>query len=157
MNHKIYTFDEQATFVCPNCNKTKTINIAKFKKTKRVVKVNLKCSCGHSLETLLERRNYRRKETTLPGIFSRPIERSGVERGNIVIMDISRAGLKFKSHVRAEFNIGDKLLIDFHLNDKEKSFIKKEAIIKNICRDDMIGAQFCATDFYGKIGEYIFS
>ena len=74
-----------------------------------------------------------------------------------MIMDLSRAGAKFKSHVKKEFEVGDRLCIDFYLNNKEKTFIKKDAVIKNINNEDMIGVQFCSTDFYGKIGEYIFS
>jgi len=156
MVQKIYTFDNKASFACPKCKKSKTVNIKKYQKTKQRVKVNCKCPCGHSFEALLERRNYRRKETTLPGIFSRTVGATGIERGNIVIMDLSRAGLKFKSHVKAEFRIGDRLCIDFHLNDREKSFIKKDAIIKNISLDSQIGTQFNSTDFFGKIGAYLF-
>jgi len=157
MDYKIYTSDNKATFVCPNCNKTKTVRIARFKKTQQKVNIKFTCVCGHYREALLERRNFRRKKTTLPGIFSRHIEKSGIEKGNMVVMDISRAGVKFKSHVPADFTVGDRLCVDFHLNNREKTFIKKEAIVKNIAKGDMVGVQFCSTDFYGKIGEYIFS
>jgi len=156
MAYRIYIFDNKASFVCPKCKKSKTINVKKYKKTKKKVKVNCKCPCGNSFEALLERRSYHRKEITLPGIYSRSLEANGIEKGNIVIMDLSRAGLKFKSHVKAEFRIGDRLSIDFHLNDKEKSFIKREAVIRNISHDSLIGAQFDSSDFYGKIGAYLF-
>ncbi len=156
MTYRIYIFGNKASFICPKCKKSKTVNVKKYKKTNKKVRVNCKCPCGHSFEALLERRNYRRKEIALPGIFSRSLKTIGIEKGNIVIMDLSRAGLKFKSHVKAEFRIGDRLCIDFHLNDKEKSFIKKEAVIRNISPDLLIGTQFNATDFYGKIGAYLF-
>lgn len=156
MVHRLYTFDNKASFVCPKCHKTKTVNVRKYTKAKKKVAVKCKCSCGHTIEAILERRNYRRKETTLPGIYSRSTKANGIEKGNIVITDISRAGLKFKSHVNAEFRIGDRLCIDFHLNDSEKSFIKKEAVIRNVSQDLHIGAQFSSTEFYGKIGAFLF-
>jgi len=156
MDNKVFTFNKAATFVCPQCGNIRTIDASKLIKVKQRIKVNCKCPCGHSFMAFLERRNYQRKETTLPGIYSRKINDKEVERGQIVVTDLSRSGRRFKPHIEPAFKVGDKLYIVFNLNDKEKSLIQKKAVITNISKEMNVGLEFCQKETYGKIGAYLF-
>ena len=48
----------------------------------------------------------------------------------MIVTDVSRTGLKIKINTKRDFFIGDKLIVEFHLDDKNRSLIKKECIIK---------------------------
>jgi len=156
MDYKVFTFNEKATFFCPKCKNVKTIDASKFIKIKKKIKINCKCPCGHSFEAFLERRNCQRKETTLPGIYSRKINGKEVERGQIVVTDLSRSGMRFRPHVEPAFKVGDRLHIVFNLNNKDKSLIQKKAVIMNISKEMNVGLEFCQKETFGKIGEYLF-
>lgn len=47
-----------------------------------------------------------------------------------MVKDLSRSGLGFESKVKNELRIGDKLLVEFRLNDKNKTLIIKEVVIR---------------------------
>ena len=57
--------ENMATFACPSCKKTKTIDASKYKNTEKAVKVKCKCKCGHAYVAIFERRMFFRKETNL--------------------------------------------------------------------------------------------
>lgn len=156
MNHKVQVFDNHATFVCPRCENTKTVNVAEYKKVNKKVSVLCKCPCGHSYTALLERRNYERKPTVLPGVYSRSVSGLGVEKGQIVVVELSRSGLKFKPRDTTGLKIGDKLTVFFNLNDDAQSLIKKKTVIMNINEGMHVGTEFCSTEPYGKIGAFLF-
>jgi c-di-GMP-binding flagellar brake protein YcgR len=156
MTYKVFTFNEMATFVCPKCENVKTIDASRYIKIKKKIKVNCKCPCGHSFQAFLERRNYQRKEITLPGIYSRTINSEEVEKGQIVVTDLSRSGMRFRPHIKPAFKIGDQLHIVFNLNDKDTSLIQKKALIMNISDEMNVGLEFCQKETYGKIGAYLF-
>ncbi len=156
MIHKVFAFNDMATFICPKCENVKTIDVGRFIKIAATVKVNCKCPCGHSFQAYLERRNYQRKEITLPGIYSRKIDGEEVEKGQIVVTDLSRSGMRFKPHIQPAFKIGDQLYIVFNLNDQDKSLIQKKAVVMNISDEMHVGLEFCQKETYGKIGAYLF-
>ncbi len=156
MDPKVYVFDDHATFVCPKCENTKTVNVSQYKKASKEINVNCKCPCGHSHTAFLERRNYERKETTLSGIYSRLIDGKHMEKGKIVVTELSRSGLKFRPSVQTGFNIGDEVTISFSLTDDENSLIKKKIKIMNIHDDMDVGTEFITKETYGKIGAYLF-
>ena len=156
MTYKVFTFNEMATFVCPKCENVKTIDASRYIKIKKKIKENCKCPCGHSFQAFLERRNYQRKEITLPGIYSRTINSEEVEKGQIVVTDLSRSGMRFRPHIKPAFKIGDQLHIVFNLNDKDTSLIQKKALIMNISDEMNVGLEFCQKETYGKIGAYLF-
>jgi len=152
MTYKVFTFNDMATFVCPKCENVKTIDASRFIKIKKRIKVNCKCPCGHSFQAFLERR----KEITLPGIYSRKINNEEVEKGQIVVTDLSRSGMRFRPHIKPAFKIGDQLHIVFNLNDKDTSLIQKKALIMNISDEMNVGLEFCQKETYGKIGAFLF-
>lgn len=156
MAHKVFILNNKATFVCPKCDNVKTIDAEPYAKAESEVQVNFTCPCGHSFEAIMERRNYLRKDITLPGIYCRFSNGKEIEKGQMVVMDLSRAGLKFKPHVQAAFQIGDQIQIAFTLNDYQKTLIEKTATIMNINEEMFVGMEFCEKEPYGKIGKLLF-
>lgn len=151
--------DNKAIVICPKCEKSKTIDVSKDIGSKYLVRLQHKCSCGYLYIVLLERRKRHRKIVNLPGTFIYSVAKEQVDKGLMTIQDITRAGLCFKldANTKQKFNIGDKFLLEFHLDDKSRSLIKKEAIIRNI-RGPFIGVEFSSVDLYDRaLGLYMFS
>jgi len=150
--------DNTATFICPECGKTKTANVEKYKQIDKVVKVKIKCPCGYAYTVVLEKRRHYRKETNFSGVYTHIASGKEAGRGRITIVDISQSGLKLKLCVAPKMEAGDKLIVEFHLDDKAKTLIKKEGIVRSLF-GMKIGLEFCAVDLsnpYDKaIGFYL--
>ena len=104
------------------------------------------------------------------------------QKGEMTVLDVSRAGLKLElSHVHLkvkehdvttvtgekatfdhkvkkpvdEINVGDKLLVEFRLDDTKKTLIKKEVIIRWM-KMPYVGVQFSSKALFdGALGFYM--
>ena len=139
------TAHKMATFICPACRRTKTVDVTKNKTLARAVKVRVKCPCGHVYSVQLERRRHYRKETDLPGAFFRLKSGKKIGHGSMVVKDISRSGLRCKLNSRINLKVGDTILVEFHLDDRQRSHIKKEAVVRIITNNE-IGVEFSSMD-----------
>jgi hypothetical protein len=77
----------------------------------------------------------------------------------MTIQDITRAGLSFMldESESQKLNIGDHLLLEFHLDNESGSLIKKRGVISNM-RGPYIGVEFSSVDLYDRaLGQYMFS
>ena len=151
--------DNKAIVICPKCEKSKTIDVSEDIGSKYLVRLQHKCSCGYLYIVLLERRKRHRKIVNLPGTFICSVSKDQADKGLMTIQDITRAGpcIKLDANTKQKFNIGDKFLLEFHLDDKARSLIKKEAIIRNV-RGPFIGVEFSSVDLYDRaLGLYMFS
>ncbi len=141
-----------ATFICPECQKAKTTNVAKYKHIETAIKVNCKCPCGHKYKVLLERRKFNRKELNLPGKY---ICLKNDDRGLMTVADISRTGLGLRLNVERKFDKGEKLLLEFNLDDRERSFIKREVYVRSV-NGLAVGCEFCRHDHqHDALGPYL--
>jgi hypothetical protein len=105
----------------------------------------------------LEKRKQYRKETNLPGTYIHFIDGQPQNRGLMTIEDISTKGVKIKLNVKQNFAIGDQMKVEFHLDDAQRTLIKKTVIIRNQ-RDQHIGAEFAPFETVDKaLGFYLFS
>lgn len=160
MTEKVFIYkDNKAIIICPNCEKSKTVDVSEELGSKYLVRLKHKCSCGYLYIVLLERRKRHRKITNLQGTYSLLVSEKQAANGLMTIQDITRAGLCFKldDSAKQRFNIGDKLLLEFHLDDKSRSLIKKEGVVRNI-RGSYIGVEFSSVDLYDRaLGLYMFS
>lgn len=59
----------------------------------------------------------------------------------MTVKDLSGSGVKIKLNVEKDFKIGDIISVEFRLNDKQRSPIKKNAVIKKIS-DLYLGLEF---------------
>jgi hypothetical protein len=158
MNPKVYVTSKQmATFSCPQCNRSKTVDVSKYATLDKIVKVGVKCPCGHSYKAILEKRKQYRKETNLPGTYVHFVEGQPQNRGLMTIKNLSTSGVNVQLNVKQNFVIGDQMQLEFHLDDAHRTLIKKTVIIKNQ-RDLFIGAEFAPFDTVDKaLGFYLFS
>ncbi len=73
------------------------------------------------------------------------------------VIDVSRNGLKLQlvSGAQRNFQVGEKLLVEFQLNDQTKSHLKKEVVVKTVNRQ-FIGTEFVSDNFYeNALGFYL--
>ncbi len=127
-----------ATLVCPNCGTIKHIAAERFRHIRHTVTV--RCRCQKILTILFDfRRNYR-KQTNLTGMYEIATQ-GGIGGGLIHIHNISRGGLGFTISGLHRIEKGQELLLEFQLNDKMKTVLKKRVIVKSV-QQNTIGCQF---------------
>ena len=154
MAEAVRVINNMATFMCPECVKAKTIDVSKYKDSGIPVQVKCKCPCGHSFSVYLEKRKHPRKEVTLPGIYAYFMSGKEVFREQILVLNLSLSGMRFKLYEDRDVAVGDKYLVTFNLNDPNRSLIKKEVVVRNV-NDLQIGAEFCSEDQFNEIEAYL--
>jgi hypothetical protein len=128
--------DQTATFVCPQCQKPKIMDVSKYAARNTQIKLKVTCGCGHQYVAHLEKRKKFRKQTNLDGIykytFKTPDNKISEGIGKMTVTDISFTGLRVKVHSPPRFVAGDKLTVEFKLNDVNQSLVRKEVMVQNI-------------------------
>lgn len=130
-----------ATFVCPQCGNVTTADVSKFATTNKRITVNCNCKCGHRFKVSLEKRRQYRKSTDLPGVFFYRMENGDLGKGIMRVVDISSTGIKLKLNVERNFDLGEIIRAEFHLDDKRRTFIKKQIIVRNVYKN-LVGTSF---------------
>ncbi len=146
-------YDGVATFRCPKCSTEKTVDVSKYKDTRKEIKVKGKCPCGKVFTVFLDRRHSDRKPLYLSGMCIRHQRGEEVSRELITIMEMSKTGLKFKLSKAHVFDSSEEITIEFKLDDEEKTLIKKEALIRNI-NGRQIGCEFSSNKQKTEIESY---
>jgi len=59
--------------------------------------------------------------------------------------DVSTTGLKLRLNVEREFNIGEILRVEFHLDDKRRTFLEKRVIVRNV-QKNIVGTSFALNE-----------
>ncbi len=151
MTLKVYlNKDDTATFNCPECDRSRIADVSGYIGAAVAIKVNCKCKCGHEYTVSLERRRNFRRETNLPGRYIT----ENNDREVMTVTDVSYVGIGFKMNTPPKFSTGDKIMVEFKLDDPQRSLIKREINIISI-RGLEIGAKFCAVDHYDGLGSYV--
>ena len=158
MTQKVYiTSKQMATISCPQCARSKTVDVSKYASLDKMIRVNVKCPCGHAYKAILEKRKQYRKEVNLAGTYVHFIDGQPRDRGLMTVKDLSTSGMKLQLNVKQNFAIGDQLQVEFHLNDSHRTLIKKTVIIRNQ-REQFIGAELAPFETVDKaLGFYLFS
>jgi len=144
--HKIFiTRDNKATLACPACERSKCIDASPYMAMQQIVKIRIKCPCGHQYPAQLERRRHFRKTVNFEGVYSQATGGRHVGRGNMAILDLSRTGVRLRLRESKPMRIGDKLVVEFRLNDRKQSRIRQESVVRRIDGSDL-GAEFSPTD-----------
>ena len=130
-----------ATFICPQCEKTRTVDVSKYARMDKTVKVKSKCACGNTWISVLEKRKQYRKGANLKGSYKHIVDGREMDRGNMMIMDISASGVKLKLDVDRPLKPGDLLQIEFKLDDSKHTLIQKTVVIRN-ANDSYYGTAF---------------
>jgi hypothetical protein len=173
---------DKAVFACPNCEKSHTADVSKYKDIKTPIRLKAKCGCGHSFAVIIDKRDRIRKKTNLSGLYANISPGKNGQKGQMAVMDISRTGLKVKvsdiqvrvkdhdvytsTAERASFGhkvqkkvgdleLGDKIAVKFNLDNPQKSLIQREAEVRWINKP-YLGVQFLSVPMYdGALGFYL--
>jgi len=138
-----------ATIVCDSCGKWKTVNVASYVNLNKPVKI--RCSCKAVFSVSFEKRKFYRKQVDLYGTYSMQ-DKVDVP---IFIKDISFGGFGFKIN-RGTVENGDTLSVEFVLDDKARSKISEDVIVRNV-KDRFIGVEFVSPSEHTKkvLGFYL--
>jgi hypothetical protein len=146
--------DDTAGITCCNCRLQKIIPVSSYKGRKSKVKIN--CRCKNVFIVDFEFRKKFRKTTNLYGKF---INHYRKKSGDIIVKNLSLEGLGFTTMDIDKFKNGDKIEVSFELDNQDKTTIKKEAIIRNI-RKNNVGCEFVKSSqgaFESSLGFYLMS
>jgi hypothetical protein len=158
MMEKVYiTSRQMATFICPKCQKSKTVNVSQYADLDKIVKVNVRCPCGYTYTSILEKRKKYRKLTNLHGSYTRIVDGKEAEGGLMTVRDLSTTGMKLQINGDHGCAAGDVIKVEFYLDDTQRSLIIKKVIIRNIIGSE-IGTELAPTEAVDKaLGFYLFS
>ena len=145
MQRVFITSNNTATFACPSCKQMRTVNIDDYASLDKAVKIKVRCPCRHQYPVMLERRRQFRREVAFPGTYTRIVDGRPMDRGSMVVRDVSRTGLKIQVADAQRLSTGDTLEVVFNLNDPPKSQIRKQVVIRKIEGFDL-GVQFLASE-----------
>jgi hypothetical protein len=130
--------DDTATVICPACQTAKDIAVGKFRHCKHTITIH--CHCQETFKVSFDFRRHYRKAVSLNGTYE-IISKGRVGGGILQINDISRNGLGFTVSGQHQIEEGQNLRVEFQLNDKKKTLLKKEVIVKEV-QQNSIGCQF---------------
>ena len=158
MTEKVYVTSKQmATFICPVCQKSKTVNVSKYASLEKIVTVKVTCPCGYGYTSILEKRKKYRKAANLPGSFVHLVEGRPTRGGLMKVKDLSTSGLKIHVNTEHHCAVGDIIQVEFSLDDSHRTLIRKKVIVRNIVGQN-IGTEFAPTEPIDKaLGFYLFS
>lgn len=139
MSQKVYiTSNQEITFTCPECLHPRIVGINDHEELKKATNVRVTCRrCGHKYRATIERRQQYRKSVNFPGTYTHMVKGRFRGKGYMTVVDLSRTGLKLKLNEKATFNAGDRLVLEFTLDDANHSPIKKEVEIKKIDKTEL--------------------
>ncbi|MFZ0242264.1 MAG: PilZ domain-containing protein [Desulfobacterales bacterium] len=134
MTQKVYvTSDQTITFTCPGCQQPRVVRVADHKELEKADKLRVTCRhCHHKYPVSIERRRQYRKPVDFPGSYTHYVNGKPMGRGAMRVVDLSRTGLKLKMNDKGGFGQGDKLQLQFYLDDANHSLIKKEVDVKKV-------------------------
>lgn len=150
MIQKIFvTREKKANFTCPECGKTKLMDVSRYADIKSSVKLKAKCICGHHYSVLLERRQHIRKPVNFPGFVIQ-----GKKREPVFVLNISQSGMMLKGKFAKQIQSGERLLVRFNLDDEQSSEVEKEVVVRNVM-PPLVGVEFVSHTHYGRLGNYL--
>lgn len=143
--------DAKAVITCMACNKVDEISVENF--PLRKINLKVKCSCSHLYKVTLDYRQSFRKSTNLMGTYT--IHQPGIYERIAVIRNISLGGICFEVENGHKIRTGQQGFIDFTLDDKKKTRVRKEFSVRTIAGKN-IGCKFKNNALYEKeLGFYL--
>jgi hypothetical protein len=134
MVEKAYnTGSNTALFACGNCNRQHIVNVTKYLKIPKEIKLKVKCKCGHEWTVTLEKRRHFRKGVNFSGKFIHRTSGKANYEGKMKVINLSRKGLKIKLFEKVDFvREEDWMEVEFYLDNRPKTFIKRMVQVKNV-------------------------
>jgi len=128
--------NNEVTIICPKCGIDTKIDAEKFRNGER--NQSTQCKCGEIFQFIIEYRKQFRRDVSLAGEYN--TQEKG-QKGEIVIKDLSLAGIRFESLMPHQISPEDTLEVTFKLDKPSGKEIRKT--VKVVWVDDrIVGAQF---------------
>ena len=144
--------DGTATITCPVCSNLKRTSVTALKYEKHVLKV--RCSCNTVFRVLLDYRSHYRKPVNLSGTYTTRHQYKQC-KGLTQITNISTGGLQYRVVGLNRLHPGNILDLDFQLDDKQCSPIKKQALVR-YTHKNVVGCEFIdKSDFDRALAFYL--
>lgn len=134
--------NDRVLVVCPACGTTHELDADKFRGKGHSLKA--RCRCRNILNIAIDFRNQARKEVLLSGTYS-SLDATLGGSGRMTVYNLSRTGIGFAVLSGQEPWIGQKLRLEFQLDDRKGSKIVKNAVVKSL-HGSIVGCEF---DEYG--------
>lgn len=138
-----------AAIKCPHCECIKLVSVDKFRGVKHSLKV--KCNCNNSFSVSLDFRERYRKSTNIDAKYVK-IDSDIKATDNKVepnlkckVADLSLSGLALTIMGSHELQVGDELMVEFTLDDRSNTHIKRKADIR-VVGQGFVGCQFDESD-----------
>ena len=135
-----------AVILCSNCNARKRISATPFKDTNHTIEV--KCQCGEQFKANFNFRLDDRKSVSLKGTYRKISEHKAYEK-MCQITDLSPTGIAVKFFEDFDSLKYDELVVEFTLDDKEKTKVKRKVRICHV-KGNIFGGHFFNHEFDGK-------
>jgi hypothetical protein len=125
--HVARVIEKKTYITCPKCTQTMPVDFHNNPNLLDKFIVGYKCKCGNTGKIKLEKRGSYRKTVNLSGQIKKDIK----PLGSVVIKDLSKNGCKFEANPLTNLQVGDRLEIEFRLDNKNNSLIRQKGIIRN--------------------------
>lgn len=144
---------DTAEFICPECQRKKTMQLSEYKINRKETRVNCRCRCGHTYGVILERAVESIQKTQLLGTFNS----MGRIRcsGKMIIKKLNSRGIMLKTNIEQNILPGLKLFLEFVLDDAKQSIVQKEVVVK-AKKGKYLSADFLSSEHYDNLGPYLF-
>jgi hypothetical protein len=140
-----------AVIVCPTCGIAKEIKVGQYRNVMHTLKVN--CRCGVTFKVLLDFRQNYRKPTNLAGTYVMIPPAAG--GGKMMVKNVSLSGIGFEITGHHAIQTGQKAIVEFTLDNRKESHIKKQITVRSI-RGSFIGGEFQQDQAFEKdLGFYL--
>ena len=141
--------DGTAAFVCPNCGMARNVSVVSYRGYKHSLKI--RCRCQQTFTIDLDFRSSHRKPTNLQGFY----EITSGGGGRAVIKDLSKNGVGFMASGAHSVRVGQKILVNFALDDKNNTPLRKTAVVRSVDKN-RIGCEFKKDQAFEKgLGFYL--
>lgn len=142
--------DGLVLLTCPDCGLQESVSVKRFEKDGGSLRVD--CPCHKLFAAVLEKRQFFRKSVRLDGYFSLGGDlgmdgSSGSIWGQMIVNDLSRAGLRFSTEKAHLIKPGDLLVVRFNLDNTSRALIQKTARVITV-NESSIGCRFEGEDSF---------
>lgn len=135
---------DQAAITCPRCNFVKTMDASRLRTAGN--RLNVRCRCGHVFRCRVNFRHHHRKPVRLAGEY---VNLKSGKRGDMLIEDLSLAGIGFTRFSPHELRSGDVVEVRFRLSSKSPKEIVKRARVRFV-NNSFVGVEFNETHLHSK-------
>lgn len=130
--------DGTTIVTCPFCSSQKRTSVTSLKHERHVLKA--RCSCKNVFRVLLDYRSHYRKSVSLSGTYTTLYQYHKC-KGLMQISNVSAGGLQYHLVGLNRLFPGCILDLEFQLDDKQCSRIKKQGIVRHVY-DNVVGCEF---------------